>query len=367
MRIALTEARRASGRSHPNPPVGAVVFRGDRILGRGHTQPAGGPHAEIVALERAARADRVRGASLAVTLEPCSFQGRTGPCAAAAIRAGLRRVFVGHVDPHPRVRGRGVRQLRRSGIDVTLGVLEAACREQHRGFVHVIETGRPFVSLKLASTLDGRIATERGESRWITGDASRALAHRLRARVDAILVGAGTALADDPDLSARRGDRLVHAPVRVLADTRLRVPPSARLFRGEPGATWVLCAAGAPAAERRAREERGARLFDVPLRGGRIDLRRALEELAQAGLTELLVEGGGDLAASLLREGLVDELHWFTAPRLIGAEGRPAVGPLALRSLADAVELEDLRVRRLGGDLYLRGRPRRAPARGKRR
>jgi diaminohydroxyphosphoribosylaminopyrimidine deaminase/5-amino-6-(5-phosphoribosylamino)uracil reductase len=366
MRLALREARRASGRVFPNPPVGAVVYRGDRVLGRGYTRPPGGPHAEVVALRSAQRrvgARGLRGASLAVTLEPCSHHGRTGPCAPLVAASGVRRVCIGHVDPHPEVSGRGVRLLRRAGLEVRLGVLEADCRMQHRGFVSVCERGRPWVSLKLASTLDGRIATGSGESRWITGAAARAVVHRLRARSDALMVGAETALRDAPELTARRGGtregRVVHRPVRVLVDARLRVPASARLYQGELGRTWVLCSVRAPAARRRAVAASGARLFEVVEeargRSGHLDLRRGLRALARAGLTHVLVEGGGRLAAALLREGLVDEVHWFAAPRLLGEEGRPALGPLGVAALADAPALAQVEVRRVGDDVHVRG------------
>jgi len=367
MRLALAEARRARGRTHPNPPVGAVIFRGPRVLGRGRTRPVGGAHAEVVALESAARrhgARSLRGASMAVTLEPCAHTGRTGPCTHRLLEAGVKRVFVGHRDPHPEVSGRGLRALRRAGVEVRVGLLEDRCREEHRGFLSVLERGRPFVQLKLAASLDGRIATSSGESRWITGEAARAAVHRLRARSDAVWVGSGTALADDPTLDARRGDRVIRRPVRVVADTRLRVPASAALLRGEPGSAWLLCARSAPQARRRKLEQAGARLIDVPVKAGRLDLRRGLEELARQGLSELLVEGGGELAASLWRQDLVDELHWFLAPKLIGADGVAALGGLGLRALADARTLGDLRLRRLGADLHLWGPVRRAEARG---
>lgn len=363
MRLALAQARRARGRSFPNPPVGAVVYRGDRVLGRGYTRPVGGPHAEIVAIQAVLRrhgARALRGASLAVTLEPCAHVGRTEPCADRVAQAGLAEVAVGHRDPHQRVSGRGLRRLRRAGISVRAGVLEAECREQHRGFLSVCERGRPFSILKLAGTLDGRIATASGESRWITGSAARQAAHRLRARVDGIVVGSGTALADDPALTARRGGRTVHRPVRVVVDSRLRVPPGAKLHRGEAGASWVLCGARAAASRRRALAEAGVRLLEVPLRGAKIDLRRGWRRLAREGLTEVLVEGGGVLAAALLRAGLVDELQWFLAPRLLGADARPAVGELLVGALAAAPLLEGLRVRRLGDDLHLVGRPKAA-------
>lgn len=358
MRLALAEARAARGRTHPNPPVGAVVFRGDRVLGRGRTRPPGGAHAEIVALESAARragARAVRGASVAVTLEPCNHTGRTGPCTEALVAAGVRRVYVGHEDPH-RLAGGGVRALRRAGVEVEVGILEAECREQHRGFLSLLARGRPFVSLKLAASLDGRIATASGESRWITSPPARAAVHRLRAGADAILVGSGTVRADDPELTVRRGGRVVHRPIRVLVDGSLRVPASARVYGDDASRTWVLCAPTAPAVRRRALDRRGAMRLEVPLRGRHLDLRRGLRALGRAGLSDVLVEGGGQLAAALLRGRLVDEVHWFVAPKLIGGDGREALGPLALRALSKAATLSDVRVRRVGPDLHVHGR-----------
>jgi len=282
--------------------------------------------------------------------------GRTAPCADLVARVGISRVVVGHVDPHPSVSGRGIRRLRRAGVEVSVGILERECREQHRGFLSVCARGRPFVALKLASTLDGRIATAAGESRWITGERARAAVHALRARADAVLVGSGTALADDPKLTARRGARVVRRPVRVLVDSRLRVRARARIFAADGACAVVLCAAAAPRARRRALEARGVRVLVCAGRAGALDLRRALAALAREGLTEILVEGGGRLAAALLRGGLVDEVHWFAAPRLIGGDGVPALGPLAAASLARAPILRDVQVRRLGEDLHLFGR-----------
>jgi diaminohydroxyphosphoribosylaminopyrimidine deaminase/5-amino-6-(5-phosphoribosylamino)uracil reductase len=359
MRLALAAARRASGRVFPNPAVGAVVFRGDRVLARGWTQPPGGAHAEIVAIERARRrfgARALRGAAIAVTLEPCCHQGRTPPCTDALVAAGIGVVHAGHRDPNPEVAGRGFGALRRAGVAVHTGVLEAECRAQHRGFLSRVERGRPFVTLKLAATLDGRIATARGESRWITGPAARAHVHRLRAATDAILVGSGTALADDPALTARRGARVVHRPLRVLLDSRLRVPPTARLF-AEPGETIVLCASDAPAGRQRALRTAGVRLLSIRARRGKIPLAAALAALAGEGVGSLLVEGGGALAAALLREDLVDELLWFTAPKLIGGDGRAALAPLGVARLADAPALAIERVQRIGADVLVTARP----------
>jgi len=358
MRLALAQARRVEGRTHPNPPVGAVVLRGDRVLGRGGTQPPGGAHAEIVALERARKrhgARSLRGATLAVTLEPCAHQGRTGPCSDAILEAGIRRVLVGHRDPSAWTGGRGLRRLRAGGIDVRLGVLETECRHQHRGFVSVVETGRPWVELKLAGSLDGRIATARGESQWITGEKARTFVGRLRERADAVMVGSGTVLADDPSLTARRGARVVRRPVRVVADSSLRVGPRARLHRGE-GDSIALFRRDAPVRRQRALEGAGVGLVPLGASAGGVNLRSGLRALARRGLSTILVEGGGELAAGLLRAGLVDEVHWFVAPKLLGGDGRAALGPIGAARLRDAVTLADREVRRMGQDLYVRGR-----------
>ncbi|UCE88009.1 MAG: bifunctional diaminohydroxyphosphoribosylaminopyrimidine deaminase/5-amino-6-(5-phosphoribosylamino)uracil reductase RibD [Deltaproteobacteria bacterium] len=360
MKQALAQARHALGRAFPNPAVGAIVFRGARVLGRGYTRPPGGPHAEIVALRRARRRVGERGlhgATLAVTLEPCCFTGRTGPCTDALIEARVGRVLIGQRDPHPRVRGRGIRRLRAAGIEVSVGVLGDACREQHRGFFSAIERGRPYVSLKLAATLDGRNATARGESRWITGAAARAWVHRLRSRSDAVMVGSGTVLADDPDLSARRAGRVVHRPVRVLVDSALRVPPSARLYRtARRHPTWVLCTHRAAAQRGAVLERRGARVLVVPAERGKLRLPAALARLAAEGLTTVLVEGGGGLASALLRARQVDELYWLVSGKLLGADAVPALAELGVARLREALALDRPRVRRLGEDLLIAGR-----------
>jgi diaminohydroxyphosphoribosylaminopyrimidine deaminase / 5-amino-6-(5-phosphoribosylamino)uracil reductase len=357
MKAALREAGKGDGRVFPNPSVGAVVFRGDRILGRGHTQPPGGPHAEVAAIASARRrfgARALRGASIAVTLEPCNFQGRTGPCTEAILEARIARVVCGCRDPHPSVSGRGFRRLRRRGVEVESGVLGSECQRQHRGFVSVCERGRPWITLKLATSLDGRIATAEGESRWITGPESREFVHRLRNASDAVMVGSETALADDPSLSARPARRAVRDPIRVLLDGRLRVPRTARLLSDSAAErTWVVCRERARGI--RAVREAVGRVIEVPSRSGHVDLRVGLEKMAEAGLTTVLVEGGGGLAAALLRADLVDEVHWMLAPKLIGSEGRSGLGPLELARLAEAVSIEPLNVARRGLDLHLHG------------
>lgn len=366
MRAALAQARRASGRTFPNPAVGAIVFRGDRVLGRGATRPPGGAHAEVVALEQALRrhgARALQGATLAVTLEPCCHFGRTPPCTDALRASGVERVLVGHLDPHPQVAGGGVRALRRAGIEVQLGVLEDDCRVQHRGFLSRLLRGRPYVTLKLAASLDGRIATARGESRWISGAPARAYVHQLRAETDAVLVGSGTALADDPALTARSGSRVVQRPARIVVDSRLRVPPRAKLFARDGAPRYVLCTPSAPALRRRRVEALGVQVLPIRARRGNVSLRPALERLASQGIGTLLVEGGGGLAAALLGEGLVDEVLWIAAPRMLGGDGRPAIASFGVATLAETPWLEISRVRRLGDDLLIEAHPRAGGAR----
>ncbi len=352
MREALRLAARARGRTAPNPLVGALVVRGGRVLARGFHASPGQPHAEALALRRAG--DSARGATLYVTLEPCAHHGRTPPCVDAVLRARPARVVVGMRDPDPRTAGRSLARLRRSGLPVVCGVEESSCLALNRGFVSRVTRRRPYTTLKLAASLDGRIATRSGESRWISGAAARARVHRMRAEVDAICVGSGTARADDPELTARRDGRVIHRPRRILVDSELVTPPGARLFADPEHPALVLGAADAPAARRRALERRGARIVAVRRsRRGKLDLARAWEMLADLGVNDLLVEGGGGLGAALLRAGLVDRLALFIAPILLGGDARPVLGPLALARLADAPRAHARRVRRLGEDLWL--------------
>ena len=353
MRLALREAERGLGRTSPNPAVGAVLVKDGRVVGRGHHARAGAPHAEVEAI-RAAGA-RARGADLYTTLEPCDHFGRTPPCSLAILEAGVRRVFSGSSDPNPAVNGRGVRRLRRAGIAVETGVLREECDALNEPWFRFITSGRPHVTLKIASTLDGRIATATGDSRWVTGPEARALVHTLRDGVDAVLVGAGTARADDPRLTARLpGGR---DPLRVVLDSRLRLPDELRLFRQRSAApTLVAHASGRPPA----RPRRGVEYLRCRSRRGRVDLADLLARLGQRGVTHLLVEGGGEVARSLLDAGLVDRLLLFLAPRLAagGLSWLPGPGP---RRMSGALPLAIESVRPVGGDLLVVARP--APAR----
>jgi diaminohydroxyphosphoribosylaminopyrimidine deaminase/5-amino-6-(5-phosphoribosylamino)uracil reductase len=352
MRAALALAARARGRTAPNPLVGAIIVRGGQRIAGGYHPHAGAAHAEVRAIRAAGT--RARGATLYLTLEPCAHHGRTPPCVEAVLDAGFRRVVVGTQDPDGRTAGRSIARLRRRGIEVTVGVESEACRTLNRGFFSRVERHRPYTVLKLASTLDGRIATRTGESRWISGPEARSYVHRLRRSVDAVAVGSGTVSADDPELTARAGRRVLHRPTRVVVDSALRTPPDARLFR-EPGPGGVLILGGrdASASRRRRLETAGARVVPVSMRGGHLDLRTAWRTLARLGVNEVLVEGGGGLAAALLRGALVDQLHLLLAPRLIGGDGKPALGSLGVDRIRSALDLPELRLRRIGRDLLL--------------
>jgi diaminohydroxyphosphoribosylaminopyrimidine deaminase / 5-amino-6-(5-phosphoribosylamino)uracil reductase len=351
MRTALALARRGLGAVWPNPAVGCVIINEGRAVGRGWTQPGGRPHAETEALRRAGQA--ARGATAYVSLEPCCHWGRTPPCAEALIDAGVRRVIVAVEDPDPRVAGNGITRLRAAGLAVDTGLGAEEATEINAGFLTRLALGRPLVTLKLATSLDGRIATSGGESRWITGPPARARGHALRAAHDAIMVGTATVLADDPQLTCRLPGLGERSPVRVVLDRQLRIPRSAAVIadaRQTP--TWIVTLSSADAARRAALLAAGVTLIDVdPDSNERIDLVAALAALGERGVTRLLIEGGARLAAALLRARLVDRLAWFHSPLLIGGDGTPAIAALGLDRLADAPGFERLSVARVGDDM----------------
>jgi diaminohydroxyphosphoribosylaminopyrimidine deaminase / 5-amino-6-(5-phosphoribosylamino)uracil reductase len=353
MTHALALAARGIGRTWPNPAVGCVIVRDGRILGRGWTQPGGRPHAETMALLQAGAA--ARGATAYVTLEPCAHHGKTPPCASALIEAGIARVVTALTDPDPRVSGQGHALLRAAAIPVTEGVLTAAATRLNAGFLKRITQGLPFVTLKLATTLDGRIATATGESRWITGPQARRSVHALRLTHDAVMVGSGTALADDPDLTARDLGAS-HQPVRILIDSTLRHSPGSRLGRTAAlHPVWLIHTPAAPQATRDNWSATGATLIEVPATAeGQADLRAALSALAARGLTRILSEGGATLGAGLIRADLVDDLALYTAGALIGADGIAALGSLHLTALANAPRLRLSGIETLGPDILSR-------------
>jgi diaminohydroxyphosphoribosylaminopyrimidine deaminase/5-amino-6-(5-phosphoribosylamino)uracil reductase len=347
MELALEEGRRALGATAPNPPVGAVIVRGGEVIGRGFTRPPGGDHAEVVALRDAREHGHdVRGATMVVTLEPCCHWGRTPPCTDAIVAAGLARVVVGVVDPYPPMQGNALEQLRSSGIEVSLGVCRDACRELMRGFLRVHEGGLPEVTLKAAISLDGRIATSAGESRWVTGEAARRHGHVLRSQHDAILVGAGTVVADDPRLTCRVEGG--NHPVPVVLDTGLRIAADAKVLHGERRAV-VVCGDDAPD------RELPADVVRVPRGPGGVDVVAALDALGRRGLHRVLVEGGGRVHRSLLDAGVVDALHVYVAGTVIPG-GIPWVGGEPLAALGDAPRFGAPDVERLGSDVLLRYR-----------
>jgi diaminohydroxyphosphoribosylaminopyrimidine deaminase/5-amino-6-(5-phosphoribosylamino)uracil reductase len=356
MQAALALAGRGLGNVWPNPAVGCVIVKDGIVVGRGWTQPGGRPHAETEALSRAGAA--ARGATAFVTLEPCSHTGQTGPCADALIAAGVARVVVAITDPDPRVSGEGLTRLRDAGIVVETGLLAAEATALNQGFLMRITAGRPMVTLKLAASLDGRIAAHNGDSQWITGEDARAMAHGLRASHDAVAVGNGTAATDDPHLTCRLPGLPLRPPVRVVFDSRLQLSLTRQLIvtaRTVP--TWIVTLAETveeSAVERAdALQDLGVGLIPVGAGpSGRISIAEALQALGEAGLTRLMVEGGGKLAASFLAEGLVDALALFRGPSIIGGDGIPAIAGLGLDRVADAPRFRLTDSRTLGVDMF---------------
>ncbi len=350
IRLALRLGRRGIGRTSPNPPVGAVVVAGGVVVGRGYHHQAGLPHAEIEALHAAG--SRARGGTLYVTLEPCAHHGRTPPCVDAVIAAGVRRVVIGTRDPNPSVTGNGMEVLRAAGITVDSGIERAACDQLIGPFRKHVTTGLPLVTVKLAASLDGRIATATGESRWITGPDSRRFVHRLRSTHDALLVGAATVIRDDPELTARiRGGR---NPLRVILDGRLRMPLAARVLTNTTAAATLVCTGRrAPATKVRRIEQQGAEVLRLPAAAGRIAITAVLRALGKRGVMSVLIEGGATVAAAAISARVVDRLLIFYAPKLIGGDGRAMLGALGVRRLARAPRLGRLQIKRFAADVLV--------------
>lgn len=353
MKQALRLARRGQGRTSPNPMVGAVIVKDGRVIGRGYHRNYGGAHAEVNAI-RNARED-VSGATLYVTLEPCAHYGKTPPCTEAIIRNKIERVVIGVIDPNSLVSEKGVSALRQRGIEVQVGVLEEDCRRLNEAYFKHIATGLPLVTVKFAQSLDGRIATATGNSRWISSEKFRRVAHRWRAASDVIMVGIESVLADDPQLTVRlvKGK----SPVRVILDSRLRIPLEARVVREQEAAPTIIATTSRADAAKKARlEEMGVEVLAVPVSGGRIDLKKLLGLLGGRGYTSVLVEGGGGMITSCLRQRLADKIVAAIAPRIIG-EGIAAVGDLGISRVSRALRLSFDRVYRSGDDLVIEARP----------
>ena len=350
MRAALALARRSLGRTWPNPAVGCVIVRDGRVVARGRTQDGGRPHAEADAMSQAG--ERLEGATVYVTLEPCSHHGRTPPCADALVGARVARVISALEDPDPRVKGQGHARLRAAGITVEVGEGAPEAAEINAGFFLRVTQGRPLFRLKLASSLDGRIATASGESKWITGESARAHGQRLRATHDAILVGSGTARADDPELTCRLPGLRARSPLRIILDSQAQLAPTAKLAataRQVP--VWLLCTSSASAERRAALQKRGIEIIEVAAgNDGRVDIAAAARALGERGLTRVLVEGGGEVASSLLKAGLVDRISRYGAGVVLGGDSRPAIAALGYERLHFAPRFKLVSMRAVGGD-----------------
>lgn len=348
MHTAISLGNRQLGRVAPNPAVGCVLVKDGVVVGRGATQPGGRPHAETQAIAMAG--DAAKGATAYVSLEPCAHHGNTAPCAAALIQAGIRTVVAAMEDPDPRVAGKGFAMLGAAGVEVITGVLASEAAWAHEGFIRRIREARPLFTLKMGTTLDGRIATQQGESQWITGETARAYAHQLRSSHDAIMVGIGTALADDPQLTCRLPGLEHTSPIRIVVDSKLRLSPSSKLVttaRQTP--TWLLVGEGA--SNHRLYSEAGVTIIPTPCdRFGHISIPHAAHHLAEQGLTRVLVEGGAQLATAMLEADVIDRLEWVSAALLLGHSGLPAVRELAGITLNQAPRFHPIASRSLGED-----------------
>lgn len=360
MAMALGMARRGLGNTWPNPAVGCVLVRpdlegsqdgGGRAVGRGWTQPGGRPHAETEALARAG--DLACGATAYVTLEPCCHTGQTGPCTEALINAGIARVVVAVTDPDPRVAGQGIAALEQAGVDVMSGLEEEQAYEVNAGYFKRNADNRPLVILKAASSLDGRIAAQSGDSKWVTGSAARARGHLMRAQSDVILVGVGTVLADDPELTCRLPGMMENSPARVVLDTHLRTPPdSALVSTANDVPVWVVTTPDSSSEAAEVLEKKGAQVVRVAAGpDSRPDPAAILAALADNGITRLLIEGGGTVAAAFLKAQLVDRMAWFHAPVIVGSDGIPAVAPLSIATMNEAVRFDRLSMEMIGDDI----------------
>lgn len=348
MKAALALARRGLGNVAPNPAVGCLIVKDDIVLGRGWTQPGGRPHAETEALLQAGA--RAKGATAYVTLEPCAHYGQTPPCAEALIAAGIKRVVAGIADSDTRVSGKGLELLQAAGIEVVEGILSADAASINAGFFSTVEKKRPLFTLKAAMSVDGKIATESGESKWITGAAARQYGHMLRVTHDAILVGVETVLADDPELTCRLPGLSAQSPIRIILDSHLRTPPTAKLLlNSKQVPLWIVANASVAASEKaKALSSAGADLVFVE---DTRDLNSLGQILAERGLTRVLIEGGGTIHASFLQQDLCDVFHVFTAPKVIGNEGISGIGNLALAELVRAPHFKLTKHKAVGADL----------------
>ncbi len=352
MKRALRLAEKGRGRTSPNPMVGAVLVRNGRVIGEGYHAKAGTDHAEIIALRRAG--EKAKAATLYLNLEPCTHYGKTPPCVPAVIEAKVKRVVIGMKDPNPLVRGGGFASLKRAGLNVEVGILEEECRRLNEAFCKYILKKEPFVILKVAATLDGKIATREGNSKWISGEASRHFVHRVRDQVDGVVVGIGTVLKDDPQLTARI--KKGRDPYRIILDSRLRIPEEAQVIGDSSSKTIIATTELADRDKTKRLEKKGVQILILNSKKGKVDLRNCLSKLGELGIMSLLVEGGSQVNGSFLDEGLIDKILFFFSPKLIG--DREALGIFAgtgKATLKESMPLNELRVRRIGEDILVEG------------
>jgi len=352
---AIELAKKGVGKTSPNPAVGCVIVADGKIVGAGYHEKAGMPHAEAVALEDAG--GLANGATAYVTLEPCCCYGRTPPCTQALINAGIVRVVAAMQDPNPQVSGNGFKELERAGVDVEVGLLEAEARKLNDAYSTYIKRNRPYVTLKAAVTLDGKIATRTGESKWISGDEARHYVHELRDKADAVLVGVNTVIKDDPLLTARPVGREGKPIKRVILDSKLRIPEYAKVLNeeNEDIETIIATTQNAPLATVRALEKPNVKVLFVDESGGRVDMQKLMVELARDGITDLLIEGGAEIYASALEAGIVDKVLLFVAPKILGGDSKSVVGGAGAEKLAQAINLRNLTAKKMGDDLMIEG------------
>lgn len=352
MESALRLALKAKGMTAPNPLVGALVVKKDKVIAKGYHEKAGLAHAEVIALDKAA--DKAKGAKLYVTLEPCAHFGRTPPCVDRIIKGGVKEVIVGMIDPNPQNKGKGIEILKGHGIKVRVGILEEKLKKLNEPFIKYITKRLPFVTVKVAQSLDGRIATRQRDSKWITSDKSRAFAHKLRRNYDAVMVGVNTVLTDNPRLDAWFSKK---HPVKIIIDSRLSMPQNSNVFSGKSQVIIITLPSrvGQETDNRRALQEK-AKILEVKEKSGQINLRDAMKKIAGLGLTNILVEGGGTLVGSLFDEGLVDKVLFFISPKIIG--GKEAISSVMGRGISridNAIKIKDVKSRRFGEDFLIEG------------
>ena len=355
MKEALNLARKADGRTSPNPMVGAVVVKNGRVLGRGYHRKAGGPHAEITALKEAKK--KAAGSDLYVNLEPCDHFGKTPPCTDAIISSGVKNVIVGMRDPNPLNNGRGIRRLKKHGVKVTENILKKESEELNRAFIKFVTTGIPYVSVKVAQSLDGKISAGSGDSRWISNEKSRRYVHILRNRVDAVLVGINTALKDDPELTSRLTGRVKKQPKKIVVDSQLRISLRSKILK-DPHSVIIATTRKASPSKKNRLKKIGVDIITTNTAGARVDLKNLMHSLARRGITHVLVEGGGEIVSSFLRKDLVDEIFFFVAPKIIG--GRDALTSVEGRGVKfanQAMRLQDVSVGRFGADILIHAKP----------